>query len=67
MSEQITGEQLEASAGEWNPWVATCEECGWTGDSEDLHCVMSYGTAGKMNVQNCVCPSCGSENIEEEA
>lgn len=62
MSETITGEQLESSAGWWKSIPVSCEECVWSGDSEDLTCKIVDGNRGKVDVY--VCPLCGSDQIE---
>ena len=63
MSEQITGEQLEAVSGQWKSIPVCCEECGWSGDSEDLVSVIAYVSGRGRSVVE-VCPVCGGEDVE---
>ncbi len=60
----MTGEQLEAISGEWKSQPVYCSDCYWSGDSEELMSKMVSSMAGKLNVQEEVCPKCGSVKIE---
>jgi len=64
MSEQITGEQLEASSyNNDSDRPVECANCGRAGYEEDQICKLVSGPTGIKQTDIYVCPECGSQEV----